>query len=92
VASEELDAELVVYEETRGALHRLNPSATAVFLRVDGTATVADIAADVGRAYGLDPGAISGDVLEILREFGARHLLDGVAGTASTQECLAHGE
>lgn len=40
----ELDGEAVVYDDTTGELHHLNPSASIVMSLCDGTLTVADMA------------------------------------------------
>ena len=58
----ELDGEAVIYDEETAELHHLNPTATIVFGLCDGTATMAEIAADISEAFGvpIDRGGAAG--------------------------------
>ena len=47
----ELDGEAVIYDEETTELHHLNPTATIVFGLCDGSATMAEMAADLSAAF-----------------------------------------
>ena len=49
----ELDGEAVIYDEETTELHHLNPTATIVFGLCDGSATMAEMAADISAAFGV---------------------------------------
>lgn len=71
----ELDGEAVIYDETFGGLHHLNPTATLVLGLCDGTATGRQLAADIADAYGLPQERVAADVQAVLREFRKSKLL-----------------
>jgi len=75
VASAELDGEVVLFDETTDALHLLNPTAAAVWLRIDGLATVRELAADLAAAFGADPEVVRRDLMALLRELDSDGLL-----------------
>lgn len=72
--SEELDAELIVYDENRHRGHCLNRTAALVWRHADGQRTIADLA-DVLRVE-LDPVADENLVWHALDSLSAAHLLE----------------
>ncbi|MGH9056516.1 MAG: PqqD family protein, partial [Acidimicrobiales bacterium] len=58
VVGVDVDGEIVLYDEARRVLHRLNPTASALWLCLDGSGTLADIAADIADVYQADPAAV----------------------------------
>jgi PqqD family protein of HPr-rel-A system len=72
----ELDGEAVIYDETSGKLHHLNPSATIVFSLCDGSGTVKDLAAEISAALDLQPSEVERQIRSVLKEFRAEGLLE----------------
>jgi hypothetical protein len=77
-AAVELDGESVLYDEMSGCLHQLDALAT-VWHRLDGTATLGDLAAELSRTFAADPGRVRRDLVTFVRQLGRQHLLEGVA-------------
>lgn len=71
----ELDGEAVVYDETSGELHHLNPSATIVLGLCDGTLTVEEISSAVSEAFGLAPDEVLTHVQSAVQRFAEAGLL-----------------
>jgi hypothetical protein len=74
----ELDGENVVPAARTGSLHRLDATATAVWSRLDGRATVAAIVDALAAGFGAPREVIAADVDRLLAELGAQGLLEGV--------------
>jgi PqqD family protein of HPr-rel-A system len=72
----ELDGEAVVYDEATGNLHHLNPTATLIFSRCDGTATAAEISEELAAAFGLPREEIEPQVRRLLRALRRAELLE----------------
>jgi hypothetical protein len=85
VTAVELDGETVLYDETSGGLHLLDAVATVVWSRLDGTATLDDLAADLSRTFGTDRERVRGDLVAFARQLAGQHLLEGV-GPASDDD------
>jgi PqqD family protein of HPr-rel-A system len=83
LSSVELDGETVIYDESNGSIHLLDPIATVVWSVLDGTCTLAEICADLAEAFGADPEQVTGDVLALARHLGHSGLLAGVQGDGS---------
>lgn len=79
VTAVELDGESVLYDETSGVLHLLDAVATVVWGRLDGTATLDDLAGDLSQTFATDRGRVRGDLVAFARQLGRQHLLEGVA-------------
>jgi len=79
VTAVELDGETVLYDETSGVLHLLDAVATVVWARLDGTATLDELTADLSRTFATDPARVRGDLVAFARQLGRQHLLEGVA-------------
>ena len=79
VTAVELDGESVLYDETSGGLHQLDALATVVWDRLDGIATLDDLAADLSETFAADPDRVRRDLVTFVRQLGRQHLLEGVA-------------
>ena len=73
-----VDGEMVLYDDSRRVMHRLNPTATAIWLCLDGSGTLAEIALDMADVYRVDPAQVLSGVIDMVREFGSKGLLVGV--------------
>jgi hypothetical protein len=62
----DIDGELVAYDPSRRALHRLNATAADIWRACDG-ATAGAIVERLQRAYPADPGAVAHDVMRALQ-------------------------
>jgi hypothetical protein len=78
VVAVDIDGEVVLYDDCRGVLHRLNPTASALWHCLDGSGTLGEIAADMADVFGVDSDRVLADVLMAAREFGEKGLLLGV--------------
>lgn len=75
LAAVEVDDEIVLYDDTTGRLHRLNPGAATLWRCLDGTGTLADVARDIAEVYHADPEQVLADVVELSRQFAGEGLL-----------------
>ena len=80
VDSLEIEGELLLFDESQGSWHLLNPAATIVWTVADAKGSIADLASDIAEFSGGDREAVLADVLAIVRDFGRRGLLEGVQG------------
>jgi hypothetical protein len=85
VVQVEIDGELVLYDDSAKVMHRLSPSAGQIWRCLDGSGSLAEIAADLADVYQADPGQVLADVVATARQFGSAGLLVGV-GDPSDQE------
>lgn len=72
----ELDGEAVIYDEETADLHHLNPTATIVFGLCDGTATMAEMAADLSAVFAVPVHEIEPEVRALIRRFRKVELLE----------------
>jgi len=72
----ELDGEAVIYDDSSGELHHLNPTATIVFGLLDGTATIRELSSDIAKAFGMPPEEIEPQLRSLLRRFRKAGLLE----------------
>lgn len=79
VTSEELDGEVVLYDELSESIHHLNLSASEVWFRLDGSVTLGELIDDLTAALGVHSGDVAADVLELVRQLNQLSLLQ-VAG------------
>jgi thiol-disulfide isomerase/thioredoxin len=79
VAQLEIEGESVLLLEGTDRVHWLDQLGTIVVDCFDGAASVVDLAADISEAFGADPEAVRGDVLQLVRQVGQAGLLEGVA-------------
>jgi hypothetical protein len=75
----ELDGEAVIYDEDRGDLHRMNPTATIVFGLCDGTSTIPQMSSDISEAFGVAPDEVERQVRSLIRAFRKAGLLEPAA-------------
>jgi hypothetical protein len=78
IVAVEVDGEIVLYDDSRGILHRLNPTASALWQCLDGSGTLGEIAADIADVFEIDGDRVLADVLMAAREFATQGLLAGV--------------
>lgn len=86
VAAEELDGEMVLYDEDTGAMHVLNPSASAIWSNLDADRNLGQVAEELASAFQADAAVVREDVVRTVRELGLRGLLQGVARPAVARE------
>lgn len=84
ITAEEVDGVVVLYDEEYGACHELNAVATAIWTRLDGATTVAQLIDDLAAVYREDRLTIERDVLALMRHLGELRVLDGVTSRAET--------
>ena len=65
----------ILYDDRSGSVYELSPSASAVWLLLDGEATVADVTLDLAEILGRSPGEVAPDVGTALADFRERGLL-----------------
>ena len=79
IASVEVRGEMVVYQEETETIHVLSPSATIVWVRIDGSRDVRSVALQLADEFGVAPTVMVRQVCDTIREFGRQGLLEGVA-------------
>lgn len=79
-----LEPEVVLFDGRDASVVRLNPSASAVWLLLDGATPTAVIAAELAEIVGLPADELAGDVEAALADFAAQGLLAGT--TRATHE------
>jgi PqqD family protein of HPr-rel-A system len=89
----ELDGETVVYDEETTELHHLNRTATIVFCLCDGSATMAEMAADLSAVFEVPLHEVEPEVRALIRRFrkvqlleltGSSYVSDRMEGTPET--------
>jgi len=89
----ELDGETVVYDEETTELHHLNRTATIVFGLCDGSATMAEMAADLSAVFEVPLHEVEPEVRALIRRFrkvqlleltGSSYVSDRMEGTPET--------
>ncbi len=70
-----LAAEAVLYDQRTGRVYRLNPSASAVWMLLDGTADTEAIAADISEIFEVPVDQVTSDVATAVEQFAAQGLL-----------------
>lgn len=87
VTTVDLAGETVLYDESSGKLHHLNPQGSVLWRWFDGSGPLADLAADVSAAYQADPAVVEADVVALARRLATEGLLEGVGAVhAATGE------
>lgn len=72
----ELDGEAVVYDEATTEVHHLNRTATIVFGLCDGSATMAEMAADLSSVFEVPLHEVEPEVRALIRRFRKVQLLE----------------
>lgn len=86
VATIELDGEAVLFDERSGSLHLLDPVATLVWNRLDGAATLADLATDFSTTFAADRSRVRDDLMTFVCQLDGQHLLEGDAPAAADDD------
>jgi PqqD family protein of HPr-rel-A system len=72
----ELDGEAVVYDESTGNLHHLNPTATIIFNLFDGSSSVKELASLIEEQFAVPTAEVEPQIRGLIREFRKAGLLD----------------
>ena len=78
----DVDGEMVIYDDSRRRLHRLNSSATILWKCLDGSATLREIASDIAEAVAADRVSVLSDILTLAGQLEAEGLLHDSAQPA----------
>ena len=88
LASVEVDGETVLFDGRQSRLHRLNHTASTLWVCLDGTASLQDIARDIAEVYATDQTRVLNDLLRVARRLADEGLLveaDAEGNAARTQ-------
>lgn len=88
LASVEVDGETVLFDGCQSRLHRLNHTASTLWVCLDGTASLRDIARDVAAVYATDPARVLDDLLRVAR----RLVEEGLLAEADATRNAVHGQ
>lgn len=69
--------EVVLFDDRNHRVHRLNPVSSAIWVLLDGRATVDDVTNELAGIFDLEIDRIANDVLRAIEEFWALGLLEG---------------
>ena len=72
----EVDSEAVLLDPSTKQTHQLNATGTILWYALDGTKTVDELAADFGRAFGVDESQVRADVEAFVDELSRTGLLE----------------
>jgi hypothetical protein len=72
---EEFDDGVVVWDGPSECLHRLDGPGALIWDLLDGGRSLGEVAADVGRLFGLDPEHVRGDVHAFVTDLVERQLV-----------------
>lgn len=78
-----LAPEAVLFDDRHGEVHHLNPSASAVWLMLDGARSIAEIATELSAIFDVPESVMMPDVTAIVSDFRRRGLLNGADRPAS---------
>ena len=67
----------VLFDDRTGQIHELNPSASAIWLLLDGELTIDEVAAELHDLVGVPMEKLRADVELIVSDFGRHGLLEG---------------
>lgn len=79
----ELDGEAVIYDESNGNLHHLNPTATIIFNLFDGTSTVKELAGLIEQEFKVPASDVEQQIRALIKEFRQAGLLVGKPASTS---------
>jgi hypothetical protein len=92
VVQVEVDGEIVLYDDATRVMHRLSPTAGQVWRCLDGSGTLAEIAADLADVYQSNGEQVLADVITATRQFGSAGLLEGIGDPPDRKEALGHAK
>jgi hypothetical protein len=72
-----LAPEAVLFDDRHGEIHHLNPSASAVWLLIDGELSIEEIVDELSEIFGVPESELLPDVETIVEDFRTRGLLVG---------------
>lgn len=84
VAMVEIDGEGVVYDRVAERVHLLNPSATLVWSLLDGVSSLAELAAALAPATGLEEDVLLDDLVALVARLRREGLLEPVPAATIT--------
>lgn len=73
----ELDGEAVIYDESTGDLHHLNPTATIIFNLFDGTSTVQELSSLIEQEFQVPAPDVEKQIRALIKDFRKAGLLTG---------------
>lgn len=76
LAAVEIDGETVIYDPASELLHHLDPIATMIWERLDGTTPLADVARRLAERFDADPEVVTTDVMALVRQLSADGLTE----------------
>lgn len=74
-----LAPEAVLFDDRHGEIHHLNPSASAVWLMLDGELSIVEVTAELSEIFGVPEADMLPDVESVVEDFRTRGLLEGAA-------------
>lgn len=80
IASVEIDGERVIYDQSTRAVVHLDAVASVVWLVLDGSGTIDELAVDLADAFGADVDQVKPDVLALVERLAVAGVLEGTAG------------
>jgi hypothetical protein len=86
VVQVEIDGEIVLYDDSAKVMHRLSPTAGQVWRCLDGSGSLADIAADIADVYQMDAEDVLNDIIATVDQFESAGLLEGVGDEPEAEE------
>jgi PqqD family protein of HPr-rel-A system len=72
-----LPPEAVLFDDRHGEIHHLNPSASAVWVLLDGELSIDEVTAELSDIFSVPGDQMRGDVIAAVEDFRTRGLLDG---------------
>ena len=78
ITSAEVDDIAVLYDESYGVCHRLDPVATVIWSLLDGNTTIDALVDQLVELYDGDRATVEGDVITFVRHLGDLGVLEGV--------------
>jgi len=78
VSVKDIDGQTIILDRPHGKLHELNATASYVWRRCDGQATVSDIVAATAREFDADPITVERDVADILQQLERVQLIEWI--------------
>jgi hypothetical protein len=76
----------VLFDERAGTLHHLDPVATIVWTRLDGSITIDALAGELSAAFGAERERVFDDLLAFTRQLGIQQLLSEQHGPPLTTD------
>jgi coenzyme PQQ biosynthesis protein PqqD len=81
LAWREIQDQVVIISPTDSVLHQLNTTASFIWQQMNGTRTLAEIAALLADRYAVPVTQAEADAAELLAQLSEKHLLDPGTGT-----------